>query len=588
MSPAPASTTRQSASGCPFVHRKDVDGGELPTSRKGPGTYCKSGSADVGCSLLPEAQISTIVDIRVVGLQEDITAICNDVINGRDAFDVKTELLRPDKIHSCKWALGADPSTSPHVQWEKPVQSKILPNILSTIGNTPLVRLNKIPQSSGLKCEVVVKVEYFNPAGSIKDRIALRMVEDAEKQGILKPGGVIIEASSGNTGIGLAMVAAVKGYRLILIIPDRMSMDKIRTMTAFGAEVVRVPSFVPFDSAEGIMGVSQRIHKLIPNSLLINQFRNPSNPLAHYDTTAQEIVDACEGKIDMIVMGTGTGGTATGISRKIKECCPNAKIIAADPMGSVLALPSSLNKVGEPINIEGIGYVFVPTTCDRSLIDEWIKVEDKVSLNMARRLIKEEGLACGGSSGVLVAGAMKAAAQLKEGQRCVVLIPDTMRNYLTNFTNDSWMESRGFIESPLTKSLWWSSKQVSHLSLKQPLTITLSDSCQRAFDAMTQQGVKQLAVITAAGVLEGVVTMSGIMSAISKGTVKLSDSVQDTIIRQFQAVLSNEPLDRLSKFLDLDEYVVIVSSMDVYTRTVIGIVTSVDLLHYISMGEKQN
>ncbi|XP_026283133.2 cystathionine beta-synthase-like protein isoform X1 [Frankliniella occidentalis] len=518
----------------------------------------------------------------------DLSAVINDVINKKDSFDPRTELLRPDKIHSCTWALGADPSTSPHAKWEKPVyQEKILPNILTTIGNTPLVRLNKIPKAYGLKCEVVAKIEFLNPGGSIKDRIALRMVEDAERQGILKPGGVIIEATSGNTGVGLAMVAAVKGYKCIMVIQDKISMDKIRTIIAFGAEVVRVPTMVSFDSAEGIMGVSQRLHKLIPNSLLINQFMNPSNPLAHYDTTGQEIVDGCDGKVDMVVMGTGTGGTATGVSRKIKELCPNAKIIGADPLGSVMALPSSLNKIGVPVTVEGIGYVFIPTALDRSLIDEWIKVDDKDSLNMARRLIREEGLACGGSSGVLMAAAMKAAAHLKEGQRCVVLIPDTIRNYLTNFTNDSWMEARGYIESPLTKNLWWSSKLVSDLNLKAPTTIKLSDTCQKAFDMMNKEGVQQLAVVGKSGMLEGMLSMPDIMSSISKGTVKLSDSVENSVSRQFQTVLSDLTLDKVSKFLDLGEYVTVVSSVCVYTRTVIGIVTPADLLRFISIGEKQ-
>ncbi|KAE8740982.1 hypothetical protein FOCC_FOCC013508 [Frankliniella occidentalis] len=518
----------------------------------------------------------------------DLSAVINEVVNNKDSFDVKTELLRPDKVNSCTWSLGADPSTSPHPKWEKPIcQEKILPNILSTIGNTPLVRLNKIPQAYGLKCEVVAKIEFLNPGGSIKDRIALRMIEDAERQGILKPGGVIIEATSGNTGVGLAMVAAVKGYKCIMVIQDKISMDKIRTIIAFGAEVVRVPTMVSFDSAEGIMGVSQRLHKLIPNSLLINQFMNPSNPLCQYETTGQEIVDGCDGKVDMVVMGAGTGGTATGVSRKIKELCPNAKIIGADPLGSGMALPSSLNKIGVPISMEGVGYEFIPTTLDRAHIDEWVKVSDTESLNMARRLIREEGLACGGSSGLMVAAAIKAAAHLKEGQRCVVLIPDTIRNYLTNFTNDSWMEARGYMESPLTKNLWWSSKTVSDLNLKAPITINSSVTFQKALDMMNQHGVQQLAVVSKSGVLEGTLGMSDIMSSISKGTVKLSDIVENCINRQSQTVLSNLSLDKVSKFLDLAQYVTVVSSKDVYTRTVVGIVTPADLLHFISMGEKQ-
>ncbi|KAG7275913.1 hypothetical protein CRUP_011363 [Coryphaenoides rupestris] len=258
--------------------------------------------------------------------------------------------IRPDLPSRCTWKLGMPSSESPHRIEEQSKTPNILPNILSWIGGTPMVRLNKIPKAFGLKCEVLAKCEYFNAGGSVKDRIGLRMVEDAERDGLLKPGDTIIEPTSGNTGIGLALTAAVKGYRCIIVMPEKMSMEKI----------VRTPTSASFDSPESHVGVAWRLKNEIPNSHILDQYRNPSNPLAHYDATAEEIWQQCDGRIDMLVAGAGTGGTITGIGRKLKEKCPDITIVGVDPVGSILADPLHSAEPC-PYEVEGIGYDFVPT-----------------------------------------------------------------------------------------------------------------------------------------------------------------------------------------------------------------------------------
>merc|ERR1719187_2535316 len=228
---------------------------------------------------------------------------------------------------------------------DKPKENiNIMPNVLFNIGNTPLVRINRIAQSAGLKCEMLAKCEFFNAGGSVKDRIGLRMVEDAEKSGMLKAGDTIIEPTSGNTGMGLALAAAVRGYRCIIVLPEKMSNEKVMTLRALGAEIVRTPTSATWDSPESHISVAQRLLTEIPNSIILDQYRNPGNPLAHYDTTAEEILEQCEGKVDMVVMGAGTGGTISGIGRKLKEKCPSCVVVGVDPYGSILAEPENLNK----------------------------------------------------------------------------------------------------------------------------------------------------------------------------------------------------------------------------------------------------
>ena len=311
-------------------------------------------------------------------------------------------------------------------------------NILSTIGNTPVVKINKIAKN--LDCNVFAKCEFFNPGGSVKDRIGWNMVKEAELSGRIKPGDTLIEPTSGNTGQGIALAAAVKGYKCIITMPEKMSKEKQIALEALGAKIIRTPTEAKSSDPESHISVAKKLKKEIKNSHILDQYSNPSNPEAHYYGTAEEIIKDFQGNLDMVVISVGTGGTITGVAKKLKEEIPKIKIVGADPEGSILG-------GGEEVSsylVEGIGYDFIPDVLDNSLIDEYIKTKDEESFTMARRLIKEEGLLCGGSCGATMVAAMKAASKLKNGQNCLVILADGIRNYMTKFPNDSWMKKNGF------------------------------------------------------------------------------------------------------------------------------------------------
>ena len=311
-------------------------------------------------------------------------------------------------------------------------------NILSTIGNTPVVKINKIAKN--LDCNVFAKCEFFNPGGSVKDRIGWNMVKEAELSGRIKPGDTLIEPTSGNTGQGIALAAAVKGYKCIITMPEKMSKEKQIALEALGAEIIRTPTEAKSSDPESHISVAKKLNEEIENSHILDQYSNPSNPEAHYYGTAEEIIKDFNNNLDMVVISVGTGGTITGIAKRLKEEMPAIKIIGADPEGSILG---GGDKVSSYL-VEGIGYDFIPDVLDNSLIDEYIKTKDEESFIMARRLIKEEGLLCGGSCGATMVAALKAASKLKNGQNCLVILADGIRNYMTKFPNDSWMEENGF------------------------------------------------------------------------------------------------------------------------------------------------
>ena len=311
-------------------------------------------------------------------------------------------------------------------------------NILTTIGNTPVVRMNRI--GNELDCELFSKCEFFNPGGSIKDRIGWKMVEDAEQSGRIKPGDTLIEPTSGNTGQGIALAAAIKGYDCIITLPEKMSKEKQIALEALGAKIIRTPSEASFDSPESHIGVAKKLQEKIPNSHILDQYANPSNPEAHYHGTAEEILDVFGKDLHMVVMGVGTGGTITGVAKRLKEEIPDIVIVGADPVGSILGGGTDV----EPYLIEGIGYDFFPDVLDNNLVDKYVKTEDEESFIMARRLIKEEGLLCGGSCGSAMVAALKGAKHLDKNKKCLVVLPDSIRNYMTKFPNDQWMKDQGF------------------------------------------------------------------------------------------------------------------------------------------------
>lgn len=311
-------------------------------------------------------------------------------------------------------------------------------NILQVIGNTPVVKLNKI--GGDLECELYAKCEFLNPGGSVKDRIAKQMLEDAEKKGLVKPGDTLIEATSGNAGIGLALAAAVKGYKVIITMPEKMSREKEVVLEALGAKIYRTPTAAKSSDPDSHISLARRLQQEIPNAHILDQYNNPANPSAHYLYTAEEMLNDFDHDLAMVVMSVGTGGTITGVAKRLKEELPHIQIIGVDPYGSILGGGTEIH----PYLVEGIGYDFVPKVLENDYVDEYIKVDDTHSFMMARRLIREEGLLVGGSSGSAVWAALQAAKRLKKGEKCLVVLPDSIRNYLSKFVDDGWMQEHGF------------------------------------------------------------------------------------------------------------------------------------------------
>ena len=321
---------------------------------------------------------------------------------------------------------------------------KILSNVLEAIGDTPLVRLNKV--GAEFTTEVLVKPEFLNPGGSVKDRMALYIIERAERAGLLKPGGTIIENTSGNTGVGVAMAAAIKGYKTIFTMPDKMSQEKVNLLRAFGATVIITPTAVPADSPESYYETAKRIAKETPGAFYVNQYHNPDNIEAHYCTTGPEILAQVDGQLDAFVAGIGTGGTLSGAGKYLKEKIPGLRVVAVDVVGSIFYDWFTRRVLVAPqmYNVEGIGEDMLTGAMDFSVVDEMVQVDDRESFHAARRLCQEEGLFAGGSSGSAVAGALKYLQRHPQTRRVVAILPDSGSRYLSKFYNDEWMKEHGF------------------------------------------------------------------------------------------------------------------------------------------------
>ncbi|KAH8272421.1 hypothetical protein KR026_007748 [Drosophila bipectinata] len=503
------------------------------------------------------------------------------------------DFIDPGKPSRCKWHLGTT-EKSPHTQRSIAHRQKITPNILEVIGMTPLVRLNHIPASEGIECEMYAKCEFLNPGGSVKDRIGYRMVQDAEEQGLLKPGFTIIEPTSGNTGIGLAMACAVKGYKCIIVMPEKMSNEKVSALRTLGAKIIRTPTEAAYDSPEGLIYVAQQLQRETPNSIVLDQYRNAGNPLAHYDGTAAEILLQLDNQVDMVVVSAGTAGTISGIGRKIKEQAPNCQIVGVDPFGSVLARPEELNKSDVQFyEVEGIGYDFPPTVFDDKVVDVWSKIGDSNCFPMSRRLNAEEGLLCGGSSGGAMHAALDHARKLKKGQRCVVILPDGIRNYMTKFVSDNWMEARGFKEPVNEYGHWWWSLPIAQLELPAPEAVLKSGATVgEAIGLMKVLRVDQLALVDEEdGSVLGVVGQETLITQIVTMNRKQSDPAIKALNKRVIRLPETEILGKLARVLEVDPSVLIIGKTASGKEELKALATKLDVTSFIANGnpsEKAN
>uniref|UniRef100_D3TMI8 Cystathionine beta-synthase n=1 Tax=Glossina morsitans morsitans TaxID=37546 RepID=D3TMI8_GLOMM len=502
-------------------------------------------------------------------------------------YERPKDFVDPSKPSKCTWKLGTK-DKSIHTQKEIAHRQKITPNILDVIGCTPLIKLNNIPKAEGIKCEMYAKCEFLNPGGSVKDRIGYRMVQDAEEKGLLKPGYTVIEPTSGNTGIGLAMACAVRGYRCLIVMPEKMSDEKVSALKTLGAKIIRTPTEAAFDSPEGLIYVAQRLQKEIPNSIILDQYRNPGNPLAHYDGTGAEILWQLDNKVDMIVCTAGTGGTISGLARKVKEELPSCKIVGVDPYGSILAQPASLNKSDTQFyEVEGIGYDFVPTVVDYTVVDEWTKICDKDCFPMSRRLNAEEGLLCGGSSGGAMTAALRFAKHLKQGQRCVVILPDGIRNYMTKFVSDNWMEARDFKDVVNEHQHWWWNVPVSDLKLSKPIVIRSNAKFAETIEIMKKYNLAQIPMIDEEDdTILGIISQEALIKQIVSMNRQHSELALKAINKKVIRVSSSTILGKVSRILEVDHCVLIVDKKD-GQDVLKAVVTKLDVISFTALDSSK-
>jgi len=451
----------------------------------------------------------------------------------------------------------------------------IVDTILETVGNTPMVRLRHL--AAECPATVLAKVESFNPGGSVKDRIAVAIVQEAEAKGLLKPGGIIVEATSGNTGMGLALVAAVKGYRAIFVMPDKVSKEKINLLKSFGAEVVITPTALPPDSPESYYEVAKRIGREMPGAYLANQYYNPTNPEAHFRATGPEIWQQTGGKLDYFVAGLGTGGTISGTARYLKQQNPKIKVIGADPVGSILRDYFYTKKMvpAKTYKVEGIGEDFLPGTLDFSMIDEVIPVNDAQSLNLARRLAREEGILAGGSSGTALFAALQVARQAKPGQVVVVLIPDTGERYLSKVHSDEWMRDNRLLDSSTITIADVMVGKRNHIP--SLVSINYDDTVDRALSLIREFNISQLPVLKEGNVV-GSVSEGVLLQKVLDGSAHGDTRVEYLLEKPLPVVPLDAHLPRAMKVLAASNAAVAVD----HQGKPAGILTRFDLLEYIN------
>ncbi len=455
-------------------------------------------------------------------------------------------------------------------------------NILGAIGNTPIVRLNRV--TSSVEAEVYAKLEFMNPGGSIKDRIGYWLIEDAERKGRLKPGGTIIEGTSGNTGVGLAIASAIKGYKCIFVLPDKMSEEKIRNLRAFGAKVIVTPTAVEPDDPKSYYSVSRRLAADTPNSVYIDQYNNLANQDCHFKMTGPEVLKQFP-DLDVLIAGIGTGGTICGIGHYLKEKKPGVEIVAVDPVGSIVydKYKSDTDVPAQNYIIEGIGEDFIPDNYDFSIIDDMVQVEDKESFLMTRELLVKEGIYSGVSSGSAVVGAIrwiKEQGSRLKGKKVLIILPDSGNRYLSKVYDDAWMREAGFLEEP-------------SLGTVQDLIVTLQIDPQGVVSAQTEEkvsaviemmkdkGISQLPVSDDHGYIKGLVTEASILNALYEERCRPGDAIESLVDTSIEFVDQDDQIEKISSLVAAGKTPLV---MDSDTGTPVAVLTKIDLLSYLAQG----
>ena len=451
----------------------------------------------------------------------------------------------------------------------------IAPDILGVVGNTPLVRLSRLGREG--RAQLVAKLEMLNPGGSVKDRIGLVMIEDAERRGLLRPGGTIVEPTSGNTGVGLAMAAAIKGYRLVCTMADKQSQEKRDLLRAFGAEVVVCPTAVPPESPESYYKVAERLARELPGGFLPNQYYNPQNPEAHYRTTGPEIWKQTEGRITHFVTGVGTGGTVSGAGRYLKEREPAVVIVGADPEGSIFT--GGIH----PYKTEGIGEDFYPGTFDAALVDRWVRVSDRNSFLTARRLVREEAILAGGSAGTAMFAALEVARELDESALVVVLLADSGRSYLSKIYNDEWMRQNGFLDRfPLLARVSDVMKD-RETGTPELIVVSKSESIRNAIDTMQKYGISQIPVVangTARSISDivGSVQEKTMLDRVFREPALVEERVERLMEAPFPVVQADDDIERLYSELSGGAAALVAARED----RPVSVITKADLLEFVA------